>query len=167
VIDTDNLSKLSAPAGGLPGQDYATISGSTAGLATIDTLRFAADVSGQNLDITTIRGLGVNRLTNLDVFDITGGGDNTIHLNLADVLAISPAVNDFNDGNGWVGLGTSVTKKQVVVDGNFGDQLFVGDVAGVWVAGGTATHGADTYTIYNATNAQLLVNDHMTPTVFG
>jgi len=168
VINTDNLSKLSAPAG-VAGVDYATIAGSVGGQATIDTLRFSGDVSDQTLDITAIRALGGSRLVYIDVFDITGGGDNTIHLNLADVLAISPAVNDFNDGNGWDGLGASVAKKQVVVDGDAGDQLIVGDAAVSWtLAAGTATHGADTYKVYNyGTNAQLLVNDQMSPTLFG
>ena len=35
-------------------------------------------------------------------------------------------LNLFNDGNGWTGLGASVARHQLVVDGNAGDVLNVG-----------------------------------------
>ncbi|MEK9939725.1 MAG: hypothetical protein VW548_01970, partial [Methylotenera sp.] len=74
-------------------------------------------------------------------------------------------MNLFNDGSGWTGLGGSVAKHQVVVDGNAGDSA---NLEGGWTdTGTTATFGANTYQIYNANSsaAQILVDTDITTVI--
>ncbi|MGE0100340.1 MAG: hypothetical protein AB7S86_18525, partial [Hydrogenophaga sp.] len=71
----------------------------------------------------------------------------------------------FNDGNGWTGLGASVQRHQLVIDGDAGDSV----TSSGWTdTGGTVSYGGQTYAVYNSTAAstlaQLLVDVDITYT---
>jgi large repetitive protein len=122
-----------------------------------DTLVFTG--TGLNLDLTAVQN---SALINVEKVDL--GTGNTMKLGLADVFAMS-APNQFNSGNGWVGLPGAVTLEQLVIDGNASDTLNIfnsGTNAGFWntTSAGTVTHGGQSYRIYNSTanTGQLLID---------
>jgi hypothetical protein len=122
-----------------------------------DTLVFTG--TGLNLDLTTVQN---SALINIEKVDL--GSGNTMTISLADLFAMS-SPNQFNSGNGWVGLPPSVTNEQVVVDGNASDTVNIlnsGTNAGFWTTttAGTVIHAGQSYAIYNSTanTGQLLID---------
>ncbi|MGQ0663031.1 MAG: beta strand repeat-containing protein, partial [Pseudomonadota bacterium] len=110
---------------------------SIAGGAGTDTLRLSG--SGLTLDLTAIAN---DRLTGLEQIDITGTGNNTLKLNVQEVLDLSD------------------TSNQLLVLGNSGDKV---EAAGQgWVAGGTQTISGETYQSYTSGSATLLVDTDVT-----
>ncbi len=74
----------------------------------LDTLRF--DGAGESLDLTNISNL---RYQGIERFELTGTGNNSLDLDIRDVLALPDAANAF------LAVGT----KQVLVDGDSGDTV--------------------------------------------
>jgi Ca2+-binding RTX toxin-like protein/alpha-tubulin suppressor-like RCC1 family protein len=152
-----NASNIAALAAGVTGGQLARIDGGTG----IDTITLAG--SGLALDRTTIANQGAStpgsqsRIESIERIDLTGSGNNTLTLNVGDILDMA-GMNLFNNGNGWSGLGTIVQKHQLVIDGNAGDTV---QVNGAWTnSGSTVSNGGHTYAVFNAaaTAAQLLIN---------
>ena len=113
---------------------------SYAGGSDTDTLRLGG--SGITLDLTR---LDDSRLTGIEVIDITGSGDNTLTLDLAEVLNIS---DEFNT---------------LLVRRNAGDTVNIGSD---WTQRANETIGADTFEVFTQGVATLKVQfDNSAPTL--
>lgn len=110
----------------------------------IDTLRF--DGAGESLDLTGVSNL---RYTGIEKIDLTGSGNNTLTLDIRDVLALPDHANAFLTDN----------TRQVLVEGDAGDQVNLA-LADNWIQGTNVDIGGTLYTPYThaAIAAQLLVN---------
>lgn len=156
-----NASNISALTTGVSGGNLARVDGGNG----IDTL--VIDGSGVTLDFTAIANQaatimhGGSRIDSIERIDLTGSGNNQIKISIADVLDMSE-MNVFNNGNGWTGLGATVQRTQMVIDGDAGDVV---DVVGAWTNTGlTVNNSGHTYAIWTAagTNgAQLLIDTHI------
>jgi FG-GAP repeat len=164
-----NASHVAALAAGLGS------GGNTARLARIDggsgidTLALAG--AGVVLDLTGIAntGGGTSRIEAIERIDLTGGGDNTLSLNVNDVQDVSGMnlINSATQGalgwsNGSYVFPATVRRHQLVVDGNAGDVVSSG--AGSWTNAGTVFKNGQTYTVYNSITgrSQVLVNGDVT-----
>jgi hypothetical protein len=109
-----------------------------------DTLRF--DGSGQSLNLLTVPQTTIQNIENID---LTGAGNNTLTLNVADVLDLSSTTN------------------QVIVLGNAGD--VVNSTGQGWVAGANQVIGGQTYAAYSKVSgvdiATLLIDTDVTRNV--
>jgi Ca2+-binding RTX toxin-like protein len=112
------------------------------GGAGTDTLKFTA--SGETLNLTTINDTDYyGRYTGIEKIDLTGTGDNSLVLNVNDVLNLSD------------------TSDRLTVEGNAGDSVSAGSG---WTQG-TADGGYDTYTSTDQANAaELYVDSDITVT---
>jgi hypothetical protein len=161
VVNASNVAALAGSFGAAGNTDQlARIDGG----AGIDTLRL--DGAGINLDLTAIRNVGIvgginmSRIASIEKIDLTGSGNNSLTLGLADVVDMA-GMNSFNSGNGWTGLGAVEARHQVVVDGNAGDKLTL--TGGGWLDAGTATFNGHTYEVYkNGTYGEVLVDTSIT-----
>ncbi|MEO5574083.1 MAG: calcium-binding protein, partial [Gammaproteobacteria bacterium] len=106
------------------------------GLST-DTLRF--DGAGQLLDLTAI---AQTKITGIENINLTGTGNNTLTLNVQDVLDLSG------------------TTDQLIVLGNTGD--VVNSTGQGWVAGSNVLLNGETYASYTNGFASLLVDTDIT-----
>lgn len=119
-----------------------------AGGSGIDTLRF--DGADQTLDLSAI---GDQRYSGIERIDLSGSGDNSLTLNLNDVLAL-PDHNNLFLANGYT---------QLRVDGDAGDS--VTSVGQGWSAGDNVSLGGTTlYTPYThaGSTAMLLLDTELT-----
>lgn len=112
------------------------------------------------LDLTLAKAAA---LQSIEKVDLTGSGDNTLKLNLMDVLQHADSSNVFNSSNTTSGLGAQVAKNQLMVDGDAGDKVTLTDLTN-WTA--AATHvvaNGHSYTAYNhnTSAAQLLIDDNL------
>ncbi|MCC8405626.1 Ig-like domain-containing protein, partial [Paraburkholderia sp. MMS20-SJTN17] len=116
----------------------------------IDTLKLTG--AGQNLDLGDTPHLTLN---SIEVLDITGTGNNTLKLSLADVLNLGGQDLFVADG-----------RTQVMVKGNAGDKVELSDLlpnggdVGDWVQqSGTTTVSGVAYDVFyhSGLNAELLV----------
>lgn len=152
VLNATNVTALSA----LPGSgNLARVVGGTG----IDQI--SLDGAGITLDLRSIANagggtlLGTSRLESIERVDLTGSGNNSLTLSYRDVVDMSNR-NVFNASNGWSSLGGSVTRYQLLIDGNTGDQVRID--AG-WQNPGTASVGGNTYAIYQyGEHIQLLID---------
>jgi hypothetical protein len=102
----------------------------------------------------------MSRISSIERIDLTGSGNNSLTLALADVVDLG-SMNSFNSGNGWTGLAAVEGRHQVVVDGNAGDQLTISGAG--WTDIGTATYNGHTYEVYkNGNYGELLVDTSIT-----
>jgi hypothetical protein len=76
----------------------------------IDTLRF--DTSGEILDLTGLTGEG-GIYRSLEIIDLTGTGNNSLILNIADVSALPEKINLF----------IKDSRKQLLILGDAGDEV--------------------------------------------
>ncbi|QOG05523.1 FG-GAP repeat protein [Aureimonas sp. OT7] len=125
----------------------------------IDTLKLTG--SGLNLDLGSITNRsggtavnGLDRLSSIEIVDITGSGDNTLTLSLQDVLDLAGS-NIFNDSNG-ADFGASASRHQMIVKSDAGDHVILSDQAD-WFSAGTVTWGGTTYTAYMGLNAYAAI----------
>lgn len=156
VINASNITALGTNTGNNT-QAIARIDGGSG----IDTLQL--DGAGLLLDFSAISGPAIQ---NIEKIDLTGSGNNTLKLSLADMLQHFDDSNVFNSSNTTSGLSATVSKNQLLVDGDAGDNVVLTDLAN-WTAAGTnvvATFGGvtHTYVAYNHnTSAQQLLIDQL------
>ena len=106
----------------------------------IDTLRF--DGTGLNLNLTS---LANNKIIGIEQIDLTGTGNNSLTLNVLDVLSLSDTTN------------------QLIVNGNVGDA--VTSTSQGWLFDGTITLADIEYNQYVQGAATLLLNTNITQTI--
>ena len=85
---------------------------------------------------------GGSRIDSVEVVDLTGSGNNTLKLNLADLF-------DMGSFNTFAATG----RQQLMVKGDAGDELVLSDTAAHWVSGGTATLQGASYEVLNHATA--------------
>ncbi|WP_233255041.1 S-layer family protein [Limnohabitans sp. T6-5] len=151
VLNADNVTQLSKSG---TSQNIERVDGSTG----IDTIKL--DGTGLVLDLTAVAATAVQ---DIEKVDLTGSGDNTLKLNLTDILQHATSSNAFNASNTTSGLAATVTKNQLMIDGDTGDKVVLSDLTN-WTA--DATHvvaNGHSYTAYNhnTSAAQLLIDDHL------
>ena len=125
----------------------------------IDTLKLTGSGLNLNLDSITNRSAGttldgLDRLSSIEIIDITGSGDNTLTLSLHDVLDLAGS-NIFTDSDGF-GFGASVPRHQMIVKSDAADHVILSDQAD-WFSGGTVTMGGTTYTAYVSQHAYAVI----------
>ena len=111
----------------------------TSGGSGTDTLEI--DGSGVNLDLTTISN---NKITGIEIIDLTGTGNNSLVFNLQDVVNLSDTTN------------------QLLVNGNAGDRVTSAGLG--WNSSGTTTVDDILYNRYILGAATLLVDMDITST---
>ncbi|MEY4563329.1 MAG: hypothetical protein RLZZ618_2606, partial [Pseudomonadota bacterium] len=136
----------------------------------VDTLALSG--SGLTLDLTQISNTAAgnpevdSRLSNIEVIDLTGSGNNCLQLSAADVRDLASS-NRINSGNasslGWANgsysFAATETRHQLVVEGNAGDTV---GLMPVFALAGTATQGGSSYNVYTANGAMVLVKSDVT-----
>lgn len=160
ILNGDNIAKLSATAiaiddpAGFTTYRIARVDGG----AGIDTLRVSGNAT---LDFTLISQLAAgnpnlsNRVSSIEKIDLaTESAANTVKLDVFDVLNMSEK-NLFNNGNNWSGLGATVAKHQLVINGTAADTVDLADSTGTtgWTKGSTVMNGGITYDIWNHNTA--------------
>jgi len=128
---------------------------SNAGLhggAGIDTLKLMG--AGQTLDISKLLNVGGHdKISSIEIIDITGTGDNTLKLSMRDVLELGHENVFRNDGH-----------TQLMVNGNTGDRVELSGMSGLaqggqWTNQGLVAINGQAYTLYEnaALHVELLV----------
>ncbi|WP_321862856.1 Ig-like domain-containing protein [Burkholderia cenocepacia] len=121
------------------------------GGAGTDTLKLTG--SGQTLDLSKLMNVdGHNKLSSIEIIDITGVGNNTLKLSMHDVLELGHANVFRNDGH-----------TQLMVNGNAGDRVELSAMSGLgngqWTNQGLIAINGQAYTLYEnaALHVELLV----------
>jgi hypothetical protein len=122
IIDGAMITALQNPlgAGGNSGQLARIDGGSGIDTVVLSGSGFTFDltqVAQQAADNPTIQG----RLNSIEMIDITGSGNNTLKLNLFDVLGLGSANTFYNNG-----------RQQLLVRGDSGDIVKLVSTAGIW-----------------------------------
>ncbi|WP_412525102.1 Ig-like domain-containing protein [Burkholderia lata] len=118
------------------------------GGAGIDTLKLMG--AGQTLDISKVLNVGGHdKITSIEIIDITGVGNNTLKLSMRDVLELGHENVFRNDGH-----------TQLMVNGNAGDRVELSGMSslahgGQWTNKGLIAINGQAYTLYE--NAVLHV----------
>jgi len=151
ALNADNVAQLALSG---TSQNIMRVDGSTG----IDTIKL--DGTGLVLDLTAVAATAVK---DIEKVDLTGSGDNTLKLNLTDMLQHATSSNVFNASNTTSGLATTVSKNQLMVDGDTGDKLVLSDLTN-WTADATnVVADGTTYVAYthNTSAAQLLIDQQV------
>ncbi len=143
----------------------------------MDTIMLSG--SGLLLDLTAIANQGgslpnsSSRIESIERIDLTGSGNNTLTLDVKDVMDMA-GMNNFNNANGWVDGSYDLAagganganpeqRHQLIIDGNAGDMV---NSSGWGASVGTVTHNGDIYNVYNhGSYEQLLVGVDLTLSV--
>jgi hypothetical protein len=119
------------------------------GGAGIDTLKLMG--AGQTLDVSKLLNVGGHdKISSIEVIDITGVGNNTLKLSMRDVLELGHENVFRNDGH-----------TQLMVNGNAGDRVELSGMSGLslghgqWSNQGQISLNGQAYTVYE--NAMLHV----------
>ena len=115
-----------------------------------DSLRI--DGSGVSLDLSAI---GANHITGIERIDLTGSGNNSLSLNVRDVLALPDHASTL----------LAAQTHQLLIDGNSGDSVSASGQG--WVQGSNQTVDGASYASYThaGSAAQLLVDLDITRTI--
>jgi hypothetical protein len=168
VLNASNVAALQALYGS--GDNTAQLARIDGG-GGIDTLRL--DGSGINLDLSAIHdaglvgGINMSRLSSIEKIDLTGSGNDSLKLTMADVVDIA-GFNSFNTstGSGWTStvLGAVEGRHQLLIDGDAGDSVTISGAG--WTDAGTATYNGHTYEVYrNGSYAELLIDTSIARTL--
>jgi hypothetical protein len=121
------------------------------GGAGIDTLKLTG--AGQTLDVSKLLNVnGHDKLSSIEIIDITGQGNNTLKLSMNDVLELGHENVFRNDGH-----------TQLMVNGNAGDRVELSGMSGLgsgqWTSEGLVSLNGQAYTLYEnaALHVELLV----------
>ncbi len=114
-----------------------------------DTLRF--DGTGQSLDLTNIDNL---RYQGIETIDLTGTGNNSLTLELADLFDLSAEVNIFP---------TTDSANTLVVQGDSGDSVTSSSQG--WANQGNVVIGSEVFAHYTSGVGHLYVDTDITATV--
>ena len=147
VLNADNVAKLASTTGAVNAQ----VDGGTG----IDTIKL--DGAGITLDLTALPSAVIK---DVEHFDITGSGNNTLKLSLNDVIQHG-STNVFDVNASAV---TPDTKTQLMVTGDAGDTLQLKDLTTAWSNASSFSYNGHTYDVYNSTtsSAQLLIDHQLT-----
>jgi hypothetical protein len=152
VANADNVAKMSLSG---TSQAIARVDGGSG----IDTLQL--DGEGIWLDLSAISRAAIQ---GIEKVDLTGDGNNTLKLNLADMLQHFDDSNVFNSSNTTSGLAAKVTRNQLMVDGDAGDQVVLTDLSN-WTKSVTEVQAfGELYDAYNHNTSaqQLLIDKNVT-----
>ncbi|MCA8003001.1 Ig-like domain-containing protein [Burkholderia metallica] len=126
------------------------------GGAGIDTLELTG--ANQTLDLSKLLGQGhSDKLSSIEIIDITGTGDNVLKLSMRDVLELGHADVFRTDGH-----------TQMMVNGNAGDRVELSGMTGIndgrWTNQGMVAINGMAYVVYENTalNVELLVQAAVT-----
>ena len=153
VVNADNIAKLS-----LAGDTQAVerIDGG----GGIDTLKL--DGADLMLDLANIKSVAMQ---NMEKIDLTGSGNNTLKLNVHDLLENFTSANVWNAGNSSSGnLAATVYRNQLMVTGDAGDKVVLSDLTS-WaqtLPANFITINGHAYDGYNLGAAQLLIEHGIT-----
>ena len=113
-----------------------------------------------------------SRLGSLEIFDLTGSGNNSLSLSLADLADLSPfnwlnstTASGLGHTGGTYSLANPEQRHQLVITGNAGDSFTATD--GTWSNDGTASFSGSfsglsgTYNVWNLGFQQLLIHSSM------
>lgn len=144
ILNADNIAKLEA------GVTYGQLAKIDGGAGT-DIIKL--DGSGITFDLTNIDNIlgDDSRIESIEKIDLTGSGDNTLKISLADILDMTA-------------IDASTDKHLLYVDGNNGDTVNLADISG-WTKGSDTTISSNTYSIYTNGNAQILIDTDITQPV--
>lgn len=165
VLNASNVSALARNTGN-DSQNVARIDGGTG----LDKIVLSG--SGMSLDLTAIRSEVIH---NVEWLDVTGSGNNSVTLNLNNVVQMSN-FNVYNTANGYApvsakepaGWGAVNTDEQLLIDGNTGDAV---TLKGAWYVSGQVAKAGVVYNVVQhvSATAQVLVHGgldlHLQPAV--
>ncbi|NIE61140.1 MULTISPECIES: Ig-like domain-containing protein [unclassified Burkholderia] len=120
------------------------------GGAGIDTLKLTG--ANQFLDVTKLNSSMTEKITGIEIIDITGSGDNTLKLSMKDVLNLGHENLFRADGH-----------TQLMVNGNAGDRVQLSGMDGLdggnWTSQGMVAINGQAYALYEnaALHVELLV----------
>jgi hypothetical protein len=143
VINADNLMQLGSAGSG------ATVNGGTG----LNTLKFDASALNISLDLSSF--VVRANLADINHMDITGGGNNTLKVNLASVFDLADA-NVFNNLNS--SLQAPQKAKQLMVTGNAGDTVNITDFSNWTDTTTSVTSAGHTYHLWTNANVELLID---------
>ncbi|MBY4693362.1 hypothetical protein K6W21_04550 [Burkholderia latens] len=126
------------------------------GGAGTDTLKLTG--AGQVLDLSKLFNVdGHDKISSIEIIDITGTGNNTLKLSMGDVLELGHKDLFHVDGH-----------TQLMVNGNSGDRVELSNMSGLeaggWTKEGTVAVNGSAYVVYENTalNVELLVQSAVT-----
>ena len=141
VLNASNVTALSATTGAV----NARVNGGTG----LDV--FKLDGAGITLDLTA---LPTSVIKDVEHFDISGSGANTLKLGLKDVVNLgSSSVFDVNTA-------ATDVRKQLMVTGDSDDKVQLTNLTSEWTQAGPYSNSGHVYSVYNhnTSNAQLLID---------